>query len=57
MYNQEAVVAMCIEKGATVDKENSNGVTPIMAGARDGFTAIVTTLRDVEPGEEVTSPS
>ena len=44
MYNQEAVVALCIEKGATVDMENNNGVTPIMAGARDGFTAIVKML-------------
>ncbi len=41
MYNQEAVVALCIEKGAKVDQENNNGVTPIMAGARDGFTSIV----------------
>lgn len=46
MYNQEAVVELCIEKGATVDKENNNGVTPIMAGARDGFTPIVLMLLD-----------
>jgi ankyrin repeat protein len=44
MYNQDGVVALCIEKGATVDQENNNGVTPIMAGARDGFTSIVKML-------------
>ena len=46
MYNQEAVVALCIEKGATVDQENNNGVTPLMAAARDGFTHIVKLLLD-----------
>ena len=51
MYNQEAVVALCIEKGAAVDKENKNGVTPIMAGARDGFTAIVIML--LEAGADI----
>ena len=28
----------------TVDKANNNGVTPLMAAARDGFTAIVKLL-------------
>ena len=65
MYNQESVVAFCIEKGATVDMENKNGVTPIMAGARDGFTAIVKMLLEAgadafqvdEFGRTVRSPS
>ena len=44
MYNKEEVVAACIERGASVDKPNNNDVTPIMAGARDGYTAIVQML-------------
>eukprot|EP01045_Picozoa_sp_COSAG04_P021888 COSAG04_NODE_2396_length_4211_cov_95.846060_6_plen_229_part_00 len=36
MYNKENAVAWCIEKGAEVDKQNNNGVTPLMAAARDG---------------------
>eukprot|EP01045_Picozoa_sp_COSAG04_P036301 COSAG04_NODE_8773_length_932_cov_1.726291_2_plen_205_part_00 len=36
MYNKEDAVAWCIEKGAEVDKQNNNGVTPLMAAARDG---------------------
>eukprot|EP01045_Picozoa_sp_COSAG04_P014692 COSAG04_NODE_1113_length_8218_cov_2.688262_4_plen_294_part_00 len=44
MYNKEEVVAACIERGAAVDKPNNNDVTPIMAGARDGYTAIVQML-------------
>ena len=44
MYNQEDVVAVCIQAGAAVDKENNNAVTPLMAAARDGFTAIVKML-------------
>lgn len=44
MYNKEDVVAVCIKAGAAVDKENNNAVTPLMAAARDGFTAIVKML-------------
>ena len=44
MYNKDTVVALCIEKGAKVDMENNNGVTPLMAAARDGLTGIVKML-------------
>ena len=44
MYNKDTVVALCIEKGAKVDLQNNNGVTPLMAAARDGLTAIVKML-------------
>jgi ankyrin repeat protein len=44
MYDKATVVALCLEKGAKVDMENNNGVTPLMAAARDGLTAIVKML-------------
>jgi hypothetical protein len=50
-YEQEALVELLIAEAGTdvapkdyVDKENNNGVTPLMAAARDGFTAIVLKL-------------
>ena len=51
MYNKEDVVAVCIKAGAAVDKENNNAVTPLMAAARDGYTAIVVKL--LEAGADV----
>ena len=50
MYEQEALVEMLIAAGSEVppkdyvDKENNNGVTALMAAARDGFTSIVMKL-------------
>ena len=50
MYEQEPLVDMLIAAGADVpppdyvDKENNNGVTALMAAARDGFTSIVLKL-------------
>jgi ankyrin repeat protein len=44
MYGKEATVAECIKLGAQVDLENNNGVTPLMAAARDGYTSIVKML-------------
>ena len=44
MYNKENAVGWCIANGAAVDQENNNGVTPLMAAARDGYTAIVLQL-------------
>lgn len=44
MYGKGDAVACCIKEGATIDMENNNGVTPLMAAARDGFTEIVKML-------------
>ncbi len=49
-YEQEELVELLIAEGADVppkdyvDKANNNGVTPLMAAARDGFTSIVLKL-------------
>ena len=50
MYEQLDAVALLIGEGSVVDQENNNGVTPLMAAARDGFTAIVKLL--LEAGAE-----
>ena len=52
MYKKEEVVAACIQAGAVVDRPNNNGVTPLMAAARDGVTAIVVLL--LENGADYT---
>ena len=44
MYEKASTVAVCIDHGAEIDKENNNGVTPLMAAARDGYTEIVNML-------------
>jgi ankyrin repeat protein len=44
MYGKEDAVALLLQSGAEVDKENNNGVTPLMAASRDGYTAIVKQL-------------
>ena len=44
MYEQESAVALLLKAGSVVDQENNNGVTPLMAAARDGYTAIVKLL-------------
>ena len=42
MYNgvmyKEEICAVCIEADVEVDKPNNNGVTRLMAAARDGVT-------------------
>jgi hypothetical protein len=44
MYGKPAAVAVLLKAGAEVDKENNNGVSPLMAAARDGYTGIVNQL-------------
>jgi hypothetical protein len=44
MYNNENTVEFLIAVGSEVDRENNNGVTPLMAAARDGYTNVVVML-------------
>jgi ankyrin repeat protein len=44
MYEQESAVKLFLGAGSQVDQANNNGVTPLMAAARDGFTPIVKLL-------------
>jgi ankyrin repeat protein len=44
MYEKKEAVAFLLGAGAVPDKENSNGVTPLMAAARDGYSDIVKQL-------------
>ena len=44
MYQRVDCVDHLLKAKAEVDKPNSNSVTPLMAAARDGYTAIVKLL-------------
>jgi hypothetical protein len=52
MYQKASTVALLLKAGAEVDKENNNGVTPLMAAARDGYAQQAPQACD---GEEVTA--